>query len=420
MRLLSILIAAAVVSAGAASSPAADAAGAAQWPQWRGPKRDGKSADTGLLKQWPAGGPPLAWKATGLGKGYGSVSLAGGKIFTTGDAGDVEYVHALDMKGNKVWSKEIGKAGAVDRPGSRSTPTFDGDRLYVLAPLGEVVCLSAADGEVVWSRNLHTDFGGNWPNWGYAESPLVDGGRVVCTPGGKKGTLVALDKKTGSTLWRSEDWTDSAAYASVTAVDYGGVRQYVQLTERNVAAVRADNGKLLWKAAWPGKTAVVPDPVFHDGHVYVTSGYNVGCGLYKVTADGGKFSAEQVYQNKDMTTHHGGVVLLDGMIYGYSDGKGWTCQDFKTGKVEWKEKEKLGKGAIAYADGMFYLREEGQRGAPSVVALIEASPQGYKEKGRFTQPDRSTAAAWAHPVIAGGKLYLRDQDVLLCYDVKAK
>ena len=227
--------------------------------------------------------------------------------------------------------------------------------------------------------------------------------------------MVALEKTTGAVVWRSKAFTDRAHYASVIEAEIGGVRQYIQLTSASVAGIEATDGRLLWRALRRGQTAVIPTPIYHDGFVYVTSGYGVGCNLFKIVANSGKFGAEQVYANKVMANHHGGVIRIGDFLYGHSDGKGWTCQDFKTGEAKWQEKEKLGKGSLVYADGRLYLRLESGRGT---VALIEASPQGYKEHGRFDQPDRSSEHSWPHPVVAGGRLYLRDQDVLLCYDVR--
>jgi outer membrane protein assembly factor BamB len=421
----SLIAAVVAVMALALPSVSLSAEQAGPWPQWRGPNRDGKSPETGLLKQWPHGGPPLAWTAKGIGTGYASVAVTGGRIYTAGEAGDSSYVFALEENGGKqIWksrlSSKTGQVGRQASAGPRTTPTVDGDLVFAMGQFGDLVCLQAADGKEVWRKHLTNDFGGKIQAWGFSESPLVDGDRVIVTPGGQKGTLVALNKKTGETIWVTDEWTDDAQYASPIAVDHGGVRQYIQFTQKSLAGVNAADGKVLWKAPWPGRTAVIPTPIFHDGHVYVTSGYNVGCALFKINADGGKFTADRVYKTEDMINHHGGVILHKGKVYGYSDGKGWTSQDFKTGQVAWQEK-KLGKGSIAFADGCFYLREEGGRnGGASNVALIEATPEGYKEKGRFTQPGRSGASAWPHPVIAGGKLYIRDQDVLLCYDVKAK
>lgn len=395
---------------------------AADWPQWLGPNRDGISTETGLLKSWPVGGPPLTWKATGLGVGYSGVSVVGNRIYTMGDLDGASTLLALDVADGKiVWKAKVGKPGGNSGngyPGPRCTPTVDGDQVVTLGQFGELVCVEAATGKERWRKNLETDFGGKMMSgWNYSESPLVDGDQVISTPGGAQGTLVALNKKTGAVLWQSKDWTDKAAYSSVIVEEIGGVRQYLQLTDASVAGVAATDGKLLWRAPRPGRTAVIPTPIYADNSVYVTSGYGVGCNLFKITAADGKFSAEQVYENKVMVNHHGGVIKLGEDVYGYSDGKGWTCQNFKTGEAVWQEKEKLGKGAIAYADGMFYLRDERGKGT---VVLIEATPKGWNEKGRFDQPDRSDKNSWPHPVTANGRLYLRDQDILLTYDVKQK
>lgn len=391
------------------------------WPQWRGPNHDAISTETGLLKDWPQGGPKLAWEAKGLGAGYSSISIVGDRMFTAGDKGAESFVEALtSADGKPLWSARLGKAGPVGQPqfeGPRATPTTDGELVFAVSQWGEMVCLRADTGKEVWRKDYTKDFGGACPFWGYAESPLIDGDKVVVTPGGSQGALAALDKKTGNVIWRSKEFTDSAHYSSLIISDLGGVRQYVQLTPSSVAGIAAADGKLLWKAPRKGNVAVIPTPIYDEGFVYVTSGYAAGCNLFRVNAQSGQFSAEQVYANKIMANHHGGVVKVGDYVYGYSEGKGWTCQDFKTGEAKWQERDKFRKGSIAYADGRLYLRQEDKAGT---VALIEATPDGYREHGRFDQPDRSGKNSWPHPVIAGGKMYLRDQDVLLCYDVKAK
>lgn len=409
-------------AAGAAPGDAARSAGtrserqAGEWHQWRGPGRDNLSEETGLLKQWPENGPPLAWKAKGIGTGYSTVSIAGGRIFTMGDVGDSGYVHALELGGGrKIWSAKVGRPGG-NYEGTRSTPTVDGDRVYALGQWGDLVCLDAATGTELWRKNLEKDFGGKMMSgWGYAESVLVDGDKVVCTPGGDKGTILALNKLTGEPVWRTEDFTDEAAYSSIVPAAIGGVRQYVQLTGDSVVGVAPDTGDVLWRAQRPGKTAVIPTPIVHNDHVFVTSGYKVGCNLFRITKEGEKFKAEQVYAKPDMENHHGGVVLVGDHVYGTS-GNQLVCLELMTGKVAWKDRS-VGKGAVAYADGHLYVRSEGNDG---MVALVEATPQGYREKSRFDQPDRSNRQSWPQPVIVGGKLYLRDQDLLLCYDVKGR
>jgi outer membrane protein assembly factor BamB len=389
------------------------------WPQWRGPNRDGISTESGLLKQWPADGPPLAWKAAGLGEGYSSVSVAGGRIFTMGEGPNASYVRAFEStQGKPLWSTEVGRpGGGGGYPGPRCTPTVDGELVFALGQHGDLVCVEAGTGKLRWRKNLVKDFNGRvMSDWGYSESPLVDGDKLICTPGGSKGTLLALDKKTGALIWRGKDLTDAAAYSSVITATSYGQRHYIQLTGEHVAGFATQDGSLLWKAQRRGSTAVISTPIYFDNHVYVTSAYGVGCNLFKLAAQGDKLSATQVYKDPAMANHHGGVIRIGGHVYGYSDGKGWVCQQLLSGKLAWSDK-RAEKGALVYADGHFYLRSEGTKGT---VTLIEASPQGYIEKGHFDQPNRSKANSWAHPVIAGGKLYLRDQDTLLCYDVKEK
>lgn len=394
---------------------------AADWPQWRGPSRDGKSTETGLLKEWPAGGPPLAWKTTGLGAGWATVSVAKGVLYTAGDKGGDNFVIALSEKdGKELWSTRLGKAGAPGWggfAGVRGTPTVDGDLVFAIGQYGEVVAFEAGSGKELWRKEFIKDFGGKLPEWGFSESPLVDGDKLVFTPGGEKGAIVAVNKKTGETLWQTAGFTDEAQYSSLMPATISGLPQYVQLTMASVVGVAPD-GKVLWKAPRKGATAVIPTPVISGDLVYVTSGYNIGCNLFRISKSGDALAAEEVYKNKVVANHHGGVIVLGDFIYGHDDRRGWTCQDLKTGEAVWQTEDGLGKGACVYADGHLVLREEKKRG--SRIALIEATNAGYKEKGQFDQPTPSGKEAWAHPVIANGKLYIRDQDVLLVYDVKAK
>jgi outer membrane protein assembly factor BamB len=398
---------------------------AKDWPQFHGTAQDNISHETGLLKQWPQGGPPLAWKATGIGEGHSSVSVSNGKIFTAGAEGSAgsggsTFVYALNEADGKVlWKAKLGENWKNDQGGfgSRGTPTVDGDMVYMIDPVGDVACFNTADGKEIWHSNLKRDFGGGPPQWGYSESATIDGDHVICTPGGRGGAVVALDKHTGKEVWRSKQFQDKAAYAPPLIAEIGGVRQIVSFTEDHLAGISSKDGSVLWVAPRPGKTAVIPTPVIKDNYIYVTSGYGVGCDLFKINSEGGKFSAEQIYQNKVMVNHHGGVILFDGFIYGFSDSsKSWICQDMMSGNEKWKN-EGVGKGSIAYADGHFYLRSEGKKGT---IALIDASSDGYKEHGRFDQPQRSGKQAWPHLVIANGKLYVRDMNLLLCYDIKAK
>ncbi len=390
---------------------------AADWPQWRGPNRDGISTETGLLKTWPAGGPRLVWKTTGLGSGYSTVSTVGNRLYTEGDLGDSSFVIALNAEdGKQVWTAKLGKSGAPGWggfAGPRATPTVDGDQIFSVDQWGSLVCLSATDGKEKWRKDFAKDFGANRPEWGFSESPLVDGKNLILTPGGPKGAMVALDKSSGNLVWQTKDFTDPAHYSSVIKTVIDGVQQYVQLTAEHVVGVSTD-GKVLWTAVRKGATAVIPTPVCRGNLVYVTSGYGTGCNLFKVSSANGQFSVQQVYANKVIPNHHGGVILIGDNVYGYGDGKGWTCQNLFTGEAKWQDKS-FGKGSLVYADGAFILRQEDKAGT---IALIAASPEGYKELGRFDPPNTSGKNYWPHPVVSGGRLYIRDQDVLLCYDLK--
>jgi prepilin-type processing-associated H-X9-DG protein len=386
------------------------------WPQWQGLERTAISPEKGLLPSWPKEGPELAWKATGLGAGYSTPSIAGGRIFTMGNRGRTEYVIALSEKdGKELWATEVGpvRAGGGGYAGPRCTPTVDGEFLYALGLNGDLVCLEVSKGAERWRKNLVKDFGGQVGGWGYSESPLVDGDKVICTPGGRKATLVALNKKDGETIWTAKvPQGDGAHYSSVIAANVGKQRQYIQFLRGGVVGVAAADGEFLWRYNDPANgTANCSTPIYHDGHVFAASSYGVGGGLVKLTKDGDKVKAEEVYFTKHMKNHHGGMVLLDGYLYGSNEGV-LACLNFKTGKVMWEDRHP-GKGSIAYADGRLYYRNEG-----GPIILVEANPKKYVEKGRFNQPGRSRQPAWPHPVIANGKLYIRDQDALLCYNVK--
>lgn len=392
---------------------------AADWPTFRGADRSDVSSETGLLKKWPASGPKQVWLNKDAGLGYAGYSIVGGTLYTLGARDATEYVIAIDAAtGQEKWSAE---AGAILTnnwgDGPRSTPTVDGDKIYALGGKGTLVCLSAADGKENWRVTMES-LGGKVPGWGYCESPLVDGNLVIVTPGGAQGTLAAFDKTTGAKVWQSAEWTDPAQYSSILPVDHNGARQLIQLTMQSVAGVNAADGKLLWKTDFPGKTAVIPTPLFKDGQVFVAAGYGVGCKSFKVGPDN---VIDPLYDSTDMVNHHGGTVLVDGHIYGYSDKAGWSCLDFKTGVVKWSEKKALGKGAIHSADGMLYLLEE----KTGTAVLIEATPKAWNEKGRFTlQPQTKQRNAkgmiWTHPVISNGHLFLRDQELLFCFDVSGK
>jgi outer membrane protein assembly factor BamB len=394
------------------------------WPQWRGPDRSGVSSETGLLQEWPEGGPKLLWTADKIGSGYASVTISGNRIFTNTDRGGGQYVLCLNTKdGTEIWSHMTRKGGN----GARSTPTIDGDRLYVLATRGnqeaDIVCLSTKDGSEIWRRDFKKDFNGKMQTaWGYSESPLVDGDHLICTPGGSEATLVALDKKTGDTIWKAAvPGGDAAAYASAVIAEIGGVRQYVQLLEKGIVGVRAKDGKFLWRYNRVANgTANIPTAIVKDDLIFCASGYNTGAALLQIVPDGSGFKAveKKFLPAREFQNHHGGMVLVGDYIYaGHGHNEGFPiCIEFKTGKVMWKKDRGPGSGsaAVVYADGNMYFRYQS-----AAMALIEATPQGYKLKGTFKIPGGATPS-WAHPVVAGGRLYLRDQNKMFCYDVKAK
>jgi outer membrane protein assembly factor BamB len=390
------------------------------WPGWQGPRRDAISQETGLLQDWPKEGPRLVWKAMDLGRGYSTPSIAAGRIFgmayrQQGDA-DHEVVWALDERtGKEIWHTTIEPANRQinNGEGPCCTPTVDGERLYAVGISGELACLEAGTGKELWHHNLVSEFGGKIPTWGYCESPLVDGARLIATPGRDKATLVAFDKLNGHTVWTSRvPQGDNAQYSSAIIAEVQGQRQYVQFLSGGVVGVAADDGAFLWRYDHPANsTANISTPIFHDGSIFAASAYGTGGGLVRLLRDGPLTRAVEVYFTKKMENHHGGMVLVDGYLYG-SNGGQLACLEFGTGKVQWQSRTP-GKGSILYADGRLYYRNEG-----GTIYLLEANPHQYVEHGRFMQPDRSNHNAWAHPIIANGRLYIADQSVLLCYDVK--
>jgi outer membrane protein assembly factor BamB len=384
-----------------------------EWFQWRGPNRDGHFAETGLLQTWPKAGPSLAWRANGLGDAYSSFSTAGGRLFTLGARGGTEYVIALDRAtGKKVWEYQNGRRFQNDRgDGPRSTPTVDGDRLYVLGGSGDLTCLEHATGQRVWTVNLVQKFGGVNPYWGYSESPLIVGDRILVNAGGRRASIVAIDKADGSTLWQQH--SDGAGYSSPMLMRTGSLNQVIFFTESRTLAVDPRDGRLLWsynKAA--NGTANIATPIVRGTRVFVSSDYGTGAALLDVRAAGNLATANEVYFTRDMRNHHSSSVLVGDLLYGFSSSI-LTALNFETGAVVWRDRS-VGKGSLIYGDGRLYLYSEN-----GVAGLAEATPAGYREHGRFTIPQQSGSPTWSHPVVTGRLLILRDQDNVFAYNVAA-
>ena len=402
------------------------------WPQWRGPKRDGHAAPQSLLKSWPENGPKLAWSISTAGLGYSSVAVENGKLYTLGKRENDNKLICLDVQsGKEIWGKTIGR-GAIGKDynggwgdGPRSTPTIDGEFVYALTDIGDLGCYKKSDGANIWSVNLVKDFGGKVPEWGYSESVLVDGDRLIVTPGGKN-FLVGLDKKSGKRVWASE-WEGAAHYVSVIKHSFDGIPVYLTANDQGLVGFHCETGKLLFKNASTGNgVATIPTPIVSGNLVYHSSAYKAGNAAVQIKVTNGQLSATEVYHEskESMENHHGGYVLHDGAIIGFTNTLrgAWLAQDLATGKTLWSKKiGKTRSGSIAFADGLAYCYDD-QEG---VCTLASVTRDGLKELGQLkipeqTSSDRKSGAIWAHPVVANQMLFIRDQEKIFAYDISAK
>ena len=423
----------------------------ANWTQFRGPEHINHSASTDIAKSWGDGGPKLLWKISTLGAGYSGISFYGDMMFTMGDVDDQCFVFALERKtGKEIWKQPIGKSGtglaaggrqaASNSTGPLATPACDGERVYAFSQYSDFVAYDVKDGKELWRKNTVADLGGNiMANWAFSPSPILDGDKILLPIGGSGGTLGAFDK-TGKLLWRTTDLKDSITYSSAVPVEIGGVRQYLLLTggtgggggrgsrgggtgggppadpaaSCKLAGISPADGKVLWQAPFRGQMAVCSDPVLCGDVVMAGCGYGVGADFYRIIKNGNEFKAEKFHEDVSLLSHHGGIVAVKDHFYLLSDRKGLTCVEAKTGKIVW-ENESVGKGSLTYVDGKFILRSESGAGA---MALAEVSPEGYKELGRFNQPERTRRNSWTYPAVVDKKMYIRDQEELFCFDLQ--
>jgi len=391
-----------------------------EWPCFHGPKRDNKSTETGLLKKWPDAGPKLLWTASGLGKGYSSVTVAGGLIYTAGMIDKQTYVFAFGLDGKQKWRKLNGQSWETTRRyamgygGSRATPTCDEGRVYHLGERGRLGVFDAKTGTEVWHLDLFKQFDAKTPTYGLAESVLIDGDRLICCPGGKKGYMVCLEKKTGKLVWASTGIKGTMGYCSPVIAEFGGFRQLLSMTAAVAFGVDAKTGKLLWSVEHGNRRGnSATDPIFHNGHVFASTGYGKGSILIRLKPVENGIQANKVWGSRLMDNHHGGVVLIDGHLYGAGhQSRGWFCLDFMTGKQAWKAR---GKGSLTYAEGMLYCLDE--RGA---MSLVEATPKKHRVVSSFQVPRGGSGLHWAHPVVCDGRLYVRHADKLFAYDIRAR
>jgi outer membrane protein assembly factor BamB len=394
------------------------------WPQFHGPRRDNRSPDTGLMKTWPKEGPPRIWEAAGIGEGYSTVAIAGGRIYTTGAIGGRCVITALDMDGKRVWTRDNGKPWSGNYPGTRSTPTITDGLLYHMSGIGNLVCLKSDNGERVWSVNLMEQFGGRNITWGLAESPLVVENRVIVTPGGEEVSMVALDRITGKLIWKCKGAKDRPGYASPILVDHDGLRQIVTVMSESIVGVRASDGKLLWR--YPHKVYAdenITTPLFHKGCLIVSGCVRKGTTSLQLKVSGDTCTVTRRWLNRTLDNKQGGIVLVDGRLYGYGEAQGrkgpWVCVDFESGGTVFQcapitSTYKYRNGCLTYADGMLYLYADNGN-----MALVKPTGSTLQRAGKLTIENPGERPTWAHPVVFGGRLYLRYGDRLAAYRVTA-
>jgi len=395
---------------------------AEEWPQFHGPLRDNRSADTGLLKRWPEGGPKLAFKAQDLGSGYSSVAIVDGMIYTTGDLDRATVITALDMSGKHLWQKRNGPAYKGPHPGARSTPAVADGKLYNLSGTGDLICIDAKTGSTVWGLNILGEFGGQMIKWGISESPLVDGDNVICFPGGQEIGMVALDKNTGQTRWTCAGIGDKPSYATATIIDYQGLRQILTMTSESAIGVAAETGKLLWKYAHTVRFEANCDtPLYHDGHVYLFGTYGYGATKLKLNVRGDRCSVEKIWHTTELDNEHGGVLIVDGYLYGQADAnhkqRRMACLEAATGKTMWTARELAGRASatLTLAEGMFYVVSD-----QAEVALVKPNPKRLEIVSKFELPGDGKGEVRARPVVCGGRLYIRHDQILYVYNVRAR
>ncbi len=403
--LISVMVVTSIVSGADSNS---------YWPQFHGPNRDNRSTETGLLKEWPEDGPALLWTTSGLGHGYSTVSIARGMIYTAGSIENDTVITAMNMGGEIQWQVTNGPGWTGDRPGTRSTPTIDGNRLYHQSPIGNLVCLDARTGKMIWGFNTLEKFKSKTNTWALAESLLVDGQQLICCPGGPQTSMVALDKNTGSVIWTAPSTKDLAGYSSPSLVEYEGLRIIIALMAKSIIGVNADTGELFWHLKHESYADEnVMTPIFHDGHVFIST-LKAGSVKWKLNVESDKVSLKELWRTQELDCHHGGVVLVDGNLHGnstFQNSKLWICLDWQTGDKKYMDKG-VGKGSLTYADGMLYMLSEN-----GVMGLVRPGAVGYELVSSFDIPKGGMGNSWAHPVICGGRLYIRHGDFLYVYKI---